>query len=250
MTYQIKPALLGTAVVAAVIVWMHSSPGNALLGTVIVAVRTPDAIVIGIDSRMGDRRKDGSVRHVSDQACKAFDVNGILFAATGTVAFNGGNAYATALELMKQGGDVDLLADRLTMRMSGPLRLHVWTYEDQRTNIGLHFMFATYSGGRANLAVRVLGATKETITTHHRARWPGDPRTVLMLGHAEPIERQTQGVYLFKDSSTEEAIRVTRSLVDIAARDRTSSPFVGGPTDVATVGSDGIRWPHRKPQCK
>jgi hypothetical protein len=228
-------------------------------GSVVVALRTADAILIAADSRVDRIDKAGRIQRDNDDACKVFDRNEVVFALAGIAgASSGFDPFAIARSVMTRGRSVKDMAAEFQRRATVALQVELrrWKNDPRETPQGIpgiHYLFAGKDHGTnvlswASLAgIRRLDGTL-IVRTIESGAWPGQRENVLLFGKTAAIDREAHGRIGFRTDA--EAMLVAKALINIEAADPVDSQFVGGPIDVVAITSEGIHWPQRKPNCR
>ncbi len=119
---------------------------------------------------------------------------------------------------------------------------------------GLHFLFAKSEDGVSSAVWgRIAGFrdAKGSIVARitEDSAWPGLKENVLMFGKTAAVMRELRkGAIGFRTEA--DAGLGALEMMRIAAADPKDGVYVGGPTDVAIIRSDGIVWSRQKPGCR
>lgn len=229
------------------------------IGSLIVALRIRDAIILATDSREVRIDETGRIDGTRDDKCKVFEQAGIVFALAGIAQSSAKfDAMAIARRAIERRLPLKAIAAAFQRAAVPALQLELrrWDRAPGETAEGipgLHYMFASSEGGSSTAVWGGIAGFRDTsgsITARviDEGVWPGTKDNVLMFGKTSAVMREARkGPIGFRTEA--EASLVALEMMRIAAADPQDGQYVGGPTDLAVIRSDGISWSRRKPQC-
>ena len=216
--------------------------------SLVLALQTPDAIVIAGESRVSldDGRR-------ADTAAKVLMVGEDIFGACGEVLYDGGaDAFTVARAYVGQGRPAAATADaivadvarRLQARLAAGVRDGAVSPHAGQVP-GLQLLVATRVHGRPQLAWRnVVGVVERgSVRTEElqRAAWPG-PGTLIVTGQSRIVAPYVPSLPAYRTVLEAQGAAEQLMRWAMAASDR-----VGGAVDVAVVDGSGARWLRRQP---
>jgi hypothetical protein len=229
-------------------------------GTLVVALRIRDAILVATDSREVRIDPTGRTIGARDDKCKMFEQDGVVFALAGiahsTAEFD---AMALARQVIKPRASLKEMAVAF-QRVARPAiqkELRRWKAAPGETAEGipgLHYLFAKSEGGVSSAAWGGIAGFRDAeglivARVNEDGAWPGMKENVLVFGKTNAVTRELlNGPIGFRTEA--DAAFVALEMMRIASADPNDGVYVGGPTDVVLIRSDGIVWSRQKPPCK
>lgn len=230
--------------------------------TSIVALRSPDSVVIAADSLLTIRNTAGA--DIRKSECKIFQSGDLFYSFSGFYkdparAFD---VSSLVSEILRQGGSFDAVSERAAQgvvdamkgdlqRIKGEYPALYEKYFGNATGPLLQLLFATYRDGVPRIAVydimEAAGSSAEIVLRYGRRSCPGDCRTqdttAYFMTDMRPIENFLKHNKLVSRSPEDTA----KFLVELVINAHT--PFTGPPVDVLRIDRSGAAWVEHKPQC-
>ncbi len=233
----------------------------AARATTIVAIRTPEKVVIAADS-LGTAR--GNRIESNQLTCKVFSVNDRGFAVSGLTKAQPGDfdAAKEVADILAQrsslGEAVNDIAERITSMLESHLRqmkrtnpsLYAKSLEGEGGNI-TSILLAAHEGGSPVIAALAFRGTEGSggaiRISADRLACPGDcpdGTMFIILGERRPIDRYISEKGKDRLLPPESGAPFLVQLVIDAGSMR-----VGPPVDVLLIDRHGVSWPARKEGC-
>lgn len=228
-----------------------------MIGTAIVAVRTPTEIIVGADSKL--TTSDGSI---TELVCKIYQV-GRVFCALAKYAgtrTNGFNVSDVAKEAIKEGGSIADIQTRFHCLIGTPLYRTAQAFKNEdptgyhecfRDGSILDIVFFGFENQSPRLALSKLTPVFPPDEPRMRVDSSNDLRgkdgnpDYAFLGNVSALGTLIkQEPDYFLNIDTAEAVH---RLVQIAIND--APDWSGEPIDILRVTSKGAEWIQRKQEC-
>jgi len=235
--------------------------GNCF-ATSIVAIRSPDSVVIAADSLL--TIKNGKGQDTTRSECKIFRSGRIFFSFTGFYKEPGSGFDIVSIvsDSLKQGESFGVTVDKAAMAVVLGMKDEVRRirketpalyekYFAARTGAILQILFASYENGVPMVAVydikKTAGPYADIEMSYDRNSCPGNCNVkdtgAYFLTDMRPIEEYLKREKL-KSMPTE---KTARFLVDLVIKART--PDTGPPVDVLRIDGKGAAWVEHKAEC-
>ncbi|MFH0844731.1 MAG: hypothetical protein V1930_04585 [Pseudomonadota bacterium] len=233
--------------------------GPVFAQTTLVAVRTPDEIWIGADSKVNLLLR----KAVSRSGCKIRRVGNLFIGYAGLAEYTKTNYDLVALvnEACLKGGTLDdkvrafdgLIVNPLSHALKYIKRTHSRYYRQKiHGKAAVQMVFAAVEAGVPRLHVRYLNVSERegdspSIALSKRNCPGGDcpnGEFAAYLGHNEAIVRFVEKERDFWTIGYAEGIR---ELIDLEIQ--AEPDYVGGPIDILRLDRNGHRWIQRKEEC-
>lgn len=228
-----------------------------MIGTAIVAVRTPTEIIVGADSKL--TTTDGSIPEL---VCKIYQVGRVFFALAkyaGTRT-NGFNVSDVAKEAIKDGGSIADIQTRFHCLIGTPLYRTAQAFKNEdptgyyecfRDGSILDIVFFGFENQSPVLALSKLtpifppyGKTM-TVEFHNDMRGEDGDLGCALLGQisAPGTLMKQQPDYVLNIGPAEAVHRLVRLAINECPE------WCGEPIDILRVTSKGAEWIQRKQEC-
>lgn len=252
MISKLQSTIVGSFMIMTTPLWLSQSvlpEGYIRSHTCLLVAFLNGQIVLAADSRSTDPRPGRVVAEV----CKLIRTDGFVFGNSGLayvedVKFD---VVANALQASRAGGGLEASVDAFVQKTQADLQRAIEHLRDRepiaynflaKEDAALTVVIAGTSGKRPALFNIEFVWREGQVGT----RRPDSPEgTFLGLGRATAafdFLRRNPGFLVGKDVG-----EAFTTLVEIQARETPSE--VGGPVDIISVDSSGIRWVRKKPSC-
>ena len=233
------------------------SPEHSAAQTTIVAVRTPEEIVIGADSKMMDLRD----RSFDSTICKIRKIDDLFFAFAGFLDIPGLQSDLTEVvrEASRSGDSITekietfdgLIVRDWSQGLPDIRDDHPELYRQKlRGKIVLQIAFAGIERGKPLLFMRYLKVVERGDVPSiviYKKQCPGDcplGKVYAFLGHTGALKEHMAGGTDIWDAGYAEGIR---RLITIQME--AEPEHVGPPIDILRLDSTGYEWIQKKPEC-
>lgn len=232
-----------------------SSAQNPVVGTAIVAVRTPNEVVVAADSKATYAGTTQTESH-----CKINQEGNIFFTSAKLVGDdkNKFSAANIARQAIRQGGTLRDILIRFEKMVAVPL--YNFSFSIKENNLDLYYQI---SGGESVLDVVFCGIENNSPLLMYRTFMPAfppdepslqgergeirndDKPAFICLGHTRPLGPflQTHPDYLRRVG----LVNAVRNLIQIAIDD--DPKFVGPPITILRVDRRRATWIQKSPAC-
>jgi hypothetical protein len=230
--------------------------------TSIVAIRSPDSVVIAADSLLTIRKSTGD--NTTRLECKIFQAGSIFFTFSGFYKDpeRGFDIVPIVSDSLGRGESFSVAAERAAMAVINGMKDEVrkirieepalyGKYFEAKTGPLLQILFATYEDGVPRVTVydirKTVGPTVDIAMSYDRNSCPGDCNVqgtvAYFLTDKRPIEEYMKREKLMSMPPEKTA----KFLVDLVIKAHT--PDTGPPVDVLRIDGTGSAWVEHKAEC-
>lgn len=230
--------------------------------TSIVAIRSPDSVVIAADSLL--TMHNGAGKDSTRSECKIFQCGNIFYSFSGFYKepARGFDIVSIISDTLGQGESFSIAADMAAMAVADGMKDEVRKlrkespvlydkYFEAKTGPLLQILFATYEDGVPKVTVydikKTAGPYADIELSYDRKSCPGDCNdkgtVAYFLTNMRPIEDYMKKEQL-KSMPPE---KTARFFVDLVIKAHT--PDTGPPVDVLRIDGNGAAWVEHKAGC-